>query len=100
MKKTTLVIALSFYFFSSKAQDTIWLKSGKTVEGHILSFANKNVSIKIGNETSVYKLDEIKSLRYNGPGGKSKDGASFAIKTETDKNRKYEIVDRPTKTEQ
>ena len=100
MKKTTIVIVFSFYFFSTKAQDTLWLKSGKIVEGYIVSFANKNVSIKTGNETSVYKLDEIKSLTYNGPGGKSKDAASFPIKTETGTNRKDEIVARPTRTEQ
>ncbi|HEX5154786.1 MAG TPA: hypothetical protein VFW07_25240 [Parafilimonas sp.] len=101
MKKTKLIIAFSLFFFCTKAQDTIQLKSGKTLEGHILSFANKNVSIKIGNETSVYKLDEIKYIRYNGPVEKSNEAAPafFPVKTGDNKKQNEQAEARPIKIE-
>jgi hypothetical protein len=97
MKKSSLIIALSFFFFSAKAQDIIWLKSGKKIEGSIVSFANKNVRIKIGIETSIYKLDEIKSFQYNGPVEKSNEPAPTSFPVKTSKKQKGEMEARPVK---
>lgn len=93
-----MVIVLSFFFFGIKAQDTIWLKNGKQIEGNILSFANKKVSIRTGAETSVYKLDEIKSIQYNGPIEKSNEKTQASFPVKTDKKQKEEMDARPVKT--
>lgn len=95
MKKVKLVFGFCICFFSAKAQDTVWLKSGKSIAGQIYSFADNIVRIRVGNDISTYKLDEIKSLRYNGP----------TIKMNTpvplrNKRREVEIEAKPIKIEQ
>lgn len=98
MKKTTMIIALSFCFFGIKAQDTVWLKSDKTIEGSIVSFANKKVSIKAGNETFVYKLEEIKSIHYNGSVKKTNEPTEESFPIKTSKKPEEEMRARPVKT--
>ncbi|HEV8283589.1 MAG TPA: hypothetical protein VGQ09_04725 [Chitinophagaceae bacterium] len=97
MKKTILFFGLGICLISTKAQDTIWLKSGKTLAGQIFSFADNNVKIKTGNDTFIYKLEEIKSLRYNGPAGKATDATPVYAE---DKKRKKEIASKPVKIKQ
>lgn len=68
MKKAILFLALFLSFISLKAQnDTIWLKSGNVMRGQIFSFADSTIRIKSENDTVVYTLKEIKSIRYHGP---------------------------------
>lgn len=109
MKKATLIIALSSCFWGANAQDTIWLKSGQTLSGYILSFTdgftdNSVVTIEVKSDTLVYKLNEIKLLRYNGGYagmGKSKNGFPVYAEDKDDKSRKKKIAAKPpVKTEQ
>jgi hypothetical protein len=67
MKEVMLVFGFCICMLSVKGQDSLSLKSGKSVTGQIVSFADSIVRIKIGSDTLDYKLDEIKSIRYNGP---------------------------------
>ena len=100
MKKTIFVFGLAICFFSAKAQDSIWLKSGKTVEGQILSFTDNTVGIQVDKKTSVYKLAEVKSLRYNGPVERASTPVQIYIDAKGDKNRKTEMPAGPVKIEQ
>ena len=95
------MLALAICYMGANAQDTLWLKSGKTISGHISSFADNNVTIKVANETTVYKLDEIKSLRYNGPGTKMIAAEPVKVTNEVvvSKSRKKTIEAKPIKIE-
>ena len=96
MKKVLLVSGLSICFFIVKGQDSILLKSGKSITGQIFSFENNIVRIKIGQDTSVYKLEEIKSLKYNGPSTK----LNMSPVPVKDKVRRKEIEASPVKIEE
>lgn len=100
MKMTILFFGLGTCFFSAKAQDTIWLKSGKSLAGQILSFASNNVKIKTGNDTLIYKLEEIKSLRYNGPAEKTNIPVPVYIESKDDKKSKNDMTAKPVKFSQ
>ena len=67
MKKAMVVFGFCICMLSVKGQDSLSLKSGRSMTGQIVSFADNIVRIKIASETFDYKLDEIKSIRYKGP---------------------------------
>jgi len=94
MKKVLSVSGLCICFFIVKGQDNILLKSGKSLTGQIFSFENNIVRIKVGQDTSVYKLDEIKSLTYNGPATTTNGPVPLQ-----DKNQKKELGVKPVKIE-
>lgn len=99
MKKVMLVFGFSICMLSVKGQDSLSLKSGKSMTGQIVLFAHNIVRIKIGSDTVDYKLDEIKSIRYNGPAtGKN---IQLPVKIEAEnretKNKGKEIEVRPVK---
>ena len=101
MKKIIFVLGLCIGFFNLKAQDTIWLKTGKSIIGRISSFADNTVKIKTANGEFVYKLDEIKSLKYNGPAKEMNQSlAKIVPDNKGNKSRKDEIEAKPVKTEQ
>lgn len=109
MKKIILFIAFCIVFVSAKAQDTIWLKSGQTITGYILSFTNgfresSTVTIQLKTDTAVYKMNEIKSISYNGgTAGAEKSKNLFPVYDEDRGNKKHKrerAAKSPVKTEQ
>jgi len=56
----------------------------------LFSFAGDYVRIKSKNDILVYKLEEIKSVRYNGPETKKDMGGPVPTSSK-DKNRKVGI---------
>lgn len=90
MKRVMLVFGLSVCLLSVRGQDSLSLKSGKVMAGEIISFADNTVRIRIKSDTLNYKLDEIKSLRYNGP--VTAKNIQMPSQTETEnRDRKKEI---------
>lgn len=99
MKKLTLCFGFSIAFLSVNAQDTVWLKSGKSLTGQILSFADSIVTIKVKRDTLIYKLEEIKSLRYNGPAIKGNTATPVKNSKAGNDKKKDEIEVKPVKKE-
>lgn len=102
MKKVMLVFVFFICALGVNGQDSLSLKSGKSMTGQIVSFADSMVRIKTGSETFGYKLSEIESLRYNGP--VTAENVQVPEKTETGnsdvKKRRKESGMNPVKIEQ
>lgn len=64
MKKTCLLIVLLFLVALVSAQDTLRLKSGKTVAGKILSLSDGKIKVAAGNDTLQFIPEEISMIQF------------------------------------
>lgn len=64
MKKVLFSIVLLFFVIVITAQDSIILKSGKTVGGKIFSLSDGKIKVLAGGDTLQYEPDEISIIRF------------------------------------
>ncbi|MEJ7684809.1 MAG: hypothetical protein WKG06_44585 [Segetibacter sp.] len=64
MKKVPLSIVLLFIVTLVSAQDSLKLKSGKTVAGKIISLSDGKIKVVAGNDTLQFIPDEISMIQF------------------------------------
>lgn len=64
MKKAPLLIVLLFLVALVSAQDSLKLKSGKTVAGKILSLSDGKIKVVAGDDTLQFIPDEISMIQF------------------------------------
>lgn len=64
MKKVPLLIVLLFIVALISAQDSLKLKSGKTVTGKILSLSDGKIKVAAGDDTLQFTPDEISMIQF------------------------------------